>query len=152
MARERNVSADNKPPKNAAARVRAWAASGSTINGIARMLGVGQETFQAWRERYPKLQAAYDEGREMEHKVLFNALFEAAQKGNITAAIFLLKARHGYREGDQSELANRVSINFQLPGAMPLDKFTQARVIEHDDIEHSAKRLPAPSAGRPGRA
>lgn len=71
----------------------------------------------------------------MEHKVLFNALFQQAQKGNTTAAIFLLKTRHGYREGDQSELANRVSINFQLPGAMPLAQFQQMRgkVIEHDD-------------------
>lgn len=71
----------------------------------------------------------------MEHKVLFNALFKQAQNGNTTAAIFLLKTRHGYREGDQSELANRVSINFQLPGAMPLAQFqkVQARVIDHDD-------------------
>lgn len=77
----------------------------------------------------------------MEHKVLFNALFQQAQKGNIVAAIFLLKTRHGYREGDQTELANRVSINFQLPGAMPLAQFQkmqgrvidQTKAIDHDD-------------------
>jgi hypothetical protein len=75
-----------------------------------------------------------DEGREAEHKVLHNALFKQAQNGNITAAIFLLKTRHGYREGDQSEIANRVTINFQLPGAMPLEKFKtiKGKVIEHD--------------------
>lgn len=151
MAKQK-VSTANKPPKDAAARVRAWAASGSTITGIARMLGVGVSTFQTWRERYPDLGAAYDEGREMEHKVLFNSLFEAAKKGNITAAIFLLKARHGYREGDQSELANRVSINFQLPGAMPLDKFTQARTINYGNPDDPAKQLPAPSIGGARRA
>lgn len=40
------------------------------------MLGVSDETFKIWRERFPKLQEAFDEGREMEHKVLHNALFE----------------------------------------------------------------------------
>ena len=82
-----------------------------------------------------------DEGREAEHKVLFNSLFQQAQKGNIVAAMFLLKTRHGYREGDQTELANRVSINFALPGAMPLAQFQQMqgkvinppKAIDHDD-------------------
>ena len=62
-----------------------------------------------------------------------------AMSGNTTSAMFLLKCRHGYREGDQSELANRVSINFQLPGALPLEQF--ARVIEHESDR--AEPLPA---------
>lgn len=71
-----------------------------------------------------------DEGREREHHALFNSLYiNATEKGNVTAAIFLLKARHGYREGDQSDIANKVSINFVLPGAVPLSDY-QAKVIE----------------------
>jgi hypothetical protein len=42
--------------------------------------------------------------------------------------MFLLKSRHGYREGDQSETANRVSITFALPSAMKAEEF---KVIEH---------------------
>ncbi|MCY1310270.1 hypothetical protein D9M69_600390 [compost metagenome] len=58
--------------------------------------------------------------------------------GNVTAAIFLLKARHGYREGDQSEIANKVSINFQLPGALRLEDFARdvspsKGSLSHDD-------------------
>lgn len=52
----------------------------------------------------------------------------AAQKGIVIAAMFLLKARHGYREGDQGETANRVSITFALPGAMKPEQFT----VEND--------------------
>ena len=47
-------------------------------------------------------------------------------------AIFLLKTRHGYREGDQTEQGNRVSVTFNLPGAQPLDAFRRGAVIEHE--------------------
>lgn len=131
MPRAQRVAVDRKPPRNAEARIRAWASEGSTLKGIARSLGVGDETLTIWMERHPKLRAAMDEGREMEHKVLFNSLFTAAEKGNIVAAMFLLKTRHGYVEGNQSEQGNRVSVTFNLPGALPLAQFT-GRVIEHD--------------------
>ncbi|UZO97645.1 Hypothetical protein RMHFA_05589 [Roseomonas mucosa] len=75
-------------------------------------------------------------GRDAEHNTLFNALFKAAtEKGNATAAMFLLKARHGYREGDQSDIANRVSITFALPGAEKLEavvKQDKKKIIDHE--------------------
>lgn len=55
MARTQRVATEHKPPKNAEARIRAWAAEGSSVKGISRMLGVSDETFKIWRERYPKL-------------------------------------------------------------------------------------------------
>jgi hypothetical protein len=58
MASERQkkqVSTEHKPPKNAEARIRAWAGEGSSKKGIARSLGVSDETLQIWMERYPKL-------------------------------------------------------------------------------------------------
>lgn len=71
-----------------------------------------------------------DEGREEEHAMLYAALCKHLDKSP-TPAIFLLKARHGYREGDQTETANRVSINFTLPGAMTVEQFKQRRAIAH---------------------
>jgi hypothetical protein len=50
-------------------------------------------------------------------------LVTKAKAGNIVAAMFLLKARHGYREGDQSDSAGRVSVTIALPGAMTLQQF-----------------------------
>lgn len=132
MGRPQRVALTNKPPRGSEARIRLWASEGATVKGIARSLGVSLETFNTWLERFPKLQAAMDEGREAEHKVLHNSLFKQAQQGNTTAAIFLLKTRHGYREGDQTPSANKVSVTFNLPGAMPLEQFRKGRVIDHD--------------------
>lgn len=137
MPRTQRVAIDRKPPRSAAARIRLWAGEGSTVKGIARSLGVSLETLNEWMERHPELRDAMDEGREAEHKVLHNALFKQAQNGNVTAAIFLLKTRHSYREGDQTGVANKVSVTFNIPGPMALAQFKQGRVIEHDGQPNS---------------
>lgn len=122
-----------KPPRDAAETLLELAASGYNKKGLAYRLGTTVETLNKWLELYPELQQALDEGREREHNALFTALYDSATKGgNVTAAIFLLKARHGYREGDQAEIANRVSINFQMPGALPLEAFVRGETHEHD--------------------
>lgn len=126
-----------KPPQNAADKLREMAAEGVNKVGLAYGLGTSVETLNKWLELHPELQAAIDQGREREHKSLHNALYKAAvEGGNVTAAIFLLKARHGYREGDQGEIANRVSIKFELPGAMRLEDFTKDVTPPRKEIGH----------------
>lgn len=101
------------------------AADGFSIPGVAARLGVSKDTFYRWMDDHPELKDAFDLGREMERHALHNLLYrQAMEQGNATAAMFLLKARHGYREGDQSDHAGRVSINIALPGAMTLQQFT----------------------------
>lgn len=115
------------PPKDAAGKIQEWSANGYSKKAIASRFGVSFDTLQRWIEEDSGLQEAFQAGREKEHHALFNALFtQATTKGNTTAAIFLLKSRHGYREGDQSDNANKVQINFQLPGAMPMAQFKGA--------------------------
>ena len=121
-----------EPPPGTAARIRQLASTGHSIIGIARGLSVSHVVFNRWLDTYPELAEAMTEGREAERLALHDVLFRAAKKGNIVAAIFLLKARHGYREGDQSDTANKVSINFTLPGAMSPEQF-KGNVIEHDE-------------------
>jgi lambda repressor-like predicted transcriptional regulator len=89
------------PPANAARRIAALAASGHSVIGIARGLGTSPDTLRRWLDEDPALAEALAHGREAERLTLHNALYRAARKGNIIAAMFLLKARHGYREGDQ---------------------------------------------------
>lgn len=126
-----------QPPKDAAKKIQEWSAIGYSKRAIATRLGCAFETLQRWMEEDSELQEAFQAGREKEHHALFNALFtQATTKANTTAAIFLLKARHGYREGDQTETANRVSVTFNLPGAMPISTFMKAgKVIEHDPTD-----------------
>lgn len=117
-------------PGNAADRIEALAADGFSMRGVAAGLGTSADTLRRWFDEQPELQEAFERGRERERHTLHNALYRAATElGNMTAAMFLLKSRHGYREGDQADAANRVSINFTLPAAMPLDAF---RIIDHD--------------------
>jgi hypothetical protein len=117
------------PPATAADRIEALAADGFSMRGVAAGLGVSADVLRRWLDEQPDLQEAFDRGRERERHTLHNALYRAAtEQGNMTAAMFLLKARHGYREGDQGDTANRVQITFALPGALPLADF---KVIDH---------------------
>lgn len=103
----------------------ALASDGFSVIGVAHRMGVGKDAFARWLEEDPTLKEAFDHGRENERRALHNKLYRLAMENdNAPAAMFLLKARHGYREGDQSEQANRVSINIALPGAMTLQQFT----------------------------
>lgn len=113
-----------RPKPNAVERVREMAANGFRWVSIAAGLGVTPKTLRNWREEFPELQDAYDEGREVERHTLHSCLAEQARKGNTTAAIFLLKAAHGYREGDQVGQGDRVSVTIALPGAMTMQQFT----------------------------
>lgn len=126
---------DNLPPDDAAEKVERWASMGSGIKAIARGLNVSYETLKIWMKRHPELQDALDAGREAEHQMLYQALLKHLDTSP-TPAIFLLKTRHGYREGDQKDQANTVSINFSLPGAQDLE--TYKTIIEHQPrkIEH----------------
>jgi hypothetical protein len=118
------------PPPNAAARIEQLAACGHSVIGIARGLNTSQDRLRRWCDEDPALAEALVRGREAERFALHNVLYvQATQHHNIVAAMFLLKARHGYREGDQADVANRVSITFALPGALTEDKF---KVIEHE--------------------
>lgn len=128
------------PPHDAAARIEKLASEGWSIKGIAKALGTDHETLGRMLDDHPPLRAGFDAGRERERHALHNSLYTAAMNGQIAAAMFLLKARHGYREGDQSDTANRVSIEFKLPGALKPEQFT---TVEN---EPAAQQLSAPRA------
>ena len=127
------------PPANAAARIESLAATGHSVVGIARGLNTSKEIVARWIAEDPALAEALARGREAERFALHNRLYRAAMKGNIVAAMFLLKARHGYKEGDSTEVANKVQITFALPGAMNADQF---KVIDHEP-----DALPVPATG-----
>lgn len=109
--------------------IQEMAARGLWDREIAQSIGMSPTTFIERKKENPALQAALDAGRAVEHEKLHNALYTAAMNGNIVAAIFLLKARHGYREQDAPrDAASQVVIN--LPGALPLEQF--AKTINHE--------------------
>ena len=92
-----------EPPWNAADVIETLAADGWSMLGIARKLGICRDTLRRWIEENPALNEAIQTGREKERWELHNSLFRAAtERGNVIAAMFLLKARHKYFEYDRS--------------------------------------------------
>lgn len=123
------------PPPDAAQRIQAAAADGFTIPGVAMTLGVNQDVLKRWMDEHPELKQAFAFGREMERRTLHNVLYRAATEGTgkdaLIAAMFLLKARHGYKEGEPvGEQNSRVQIEIKLPGALPPAAY--AEVIDHE--------------------
>lgn len=111
-------------PADATQRIRELAADGWSLVGIAEKLGTNRNTLAQWFDNDPALQEALEAGREQERHTLHNLLYRlATEQGDKIAALFLLKARHGYREGDQGETGNRVSVTFSLPGALKPEQF-----------------------------
>jgi hypothetical protein len=120
------------PPPSAAIAptILALASTGFTKVGVARHFNIDVRTLDRWFEEDVKLAEAFKVGRDQERQSLHNVLYkQAIEKGNIVAAMFLLKSRHGYREGDQSEQSNRVAITFNLPGAMTPDQYRTIEAI-----------------------
>lgn len=129
-----------KPPRGTADKVRRWAAEGSPQKVMARRLGVGVATLKRWLEENETLQAAYDEGVEEEHQLCLQSL-RSHMATSPTPAIFLLKTRHGYREGDQTGQANKVQVTFNIPAAASRDDWVSARVIDVEPEQPAPKRV-----------
>ena len=138
-----------QPPRDAADVIRNAAATGANRRGISMALGVHDQTLQRWLDEREDLREALEEGREVERKTLHNRVYEMAVNGegrdSLLAAFFLLKARHGYVEGEQPQQGNRVTVNFQLPGARPFDP---AMVIENGTADARTERLQNPAIRR----
>lgn len=118
-----------EPPPDAASLIRDLAADGWSKLGIGAKLGTSDEILRRWLTDHPALAEAFAYGREKERHTLHNRLFRIAtesddEKAASIAAMFLLKARHGYREGElPPDSGARVNVNIVLPAARPLSDF-----------------------------
>ena len=111
-------------------QIIALASTGFSKQGIARHYCVNLSTFNRWLEEDDVLAEAFANGREHERQSLHNVLYRlAVDEKDKVSAMFLLKARHGYREGDQQEQANRVNITFNLPGAMTAEQYKTIEAV-----------------------
>ena len=108
--------------------IRNMARLGHPTPSIAATLGVSRETLNQCRKRQPEVEEAFAEGLGgLEHE-LVHSLLEAARKGQVAAAMFLLKCRHGYRETGQTDSAPKVAVQINLPGAM--DERAYMKMVE----------------------
>lgn len=120
----------NRTPRNGKAkisltddglvRLEELAGAGNDQRTIAKELGLAWSSFRDLRDRDEAVQEALARGQGTLADELTHHLLKAARGGNITAAIYLTKARLGWIEGQLPEGAPKtaVQVNIQIPRAM----------------------------------
>lgn len=105
------------------------AANGHPETAISKQLHIDPKTLRAIRRRQPEVQTALDHGRGVLEAELVDILLRHARKGNVVAAIYLSKARCGWRDnGPVPEGASpTTNINIlQLPAPLSVDDYRKA--------------------------
>jgi len=74
--------------------------SGAMLDAAAKAAGISRQTLWRWRREDPDFNAQVEEALMSRIGVVEDALYEAAQRGNITAIVFFLcnRARHRWRD------------------------------------------------------
>ncbi len=104
--------------------ITTMARNGHPVTSIAAALGMSARVMRECRKRQPEVEEAFAVGLGgLEHE-LVHSLLEAARKGQVAAAMFLLKCRHGYRETGQADSAPTVAVQINLPAAMEAKAYT----------------------------
>lgn len=116
-------------------------AAGQDFRTVAKALGISGKTLQEARKRQPEVDEAWERGIAGLADELTHILLQHARKGNVVAAIFLAKARLGWREGDAPEARANIVIN--LPDAATPEAYMRMVGAGH--------ALPGPSDGGPVR-
>ena len=105
--------------------IQRMAAGGRDLASIAAALGIGRDAFRRLRRDDGEAQEALDRGRAALGDELTDILLEHARSGMTVAAIFLAKARCGWREGEAMPggTVNNTQINIQIPPKMSDEEF-----------------------------
>ena len=87
-----------KPTAENLAKVETLAEQGMTQEQIAPCIGIGVSTLYEKINKYPELLEALKKGKEKGIARVTEALLKNVEKGNVTAQIFYLKCRAGWKE------------------------------------------------------
>ena len=102
-------------------------ANGCSRETVAATLGTSTSTLAAAAERDEALSAAMQRGDGALETELVGHLLAHARDGNVTAAIFLLKAKRGMRDtgDDPRKPTERPNITINLPAAATPEAYRQ---------------------------
>jgi hypothetical protein len=88
-----------KPPKHAAALIREGVAEyGATVEAMCDVLQCSRDLFYHWLKRHDEIREAWEQGRAIMEEQLTSILYAQAKGGYAPAAMFLCKAKFGWRD------------------------------------------------------
>ena len=122
-----------KLPSNGLDIIRNLAERGVRETDIARALGMSFKTWKRIKDENDEARETLEEARQIEENKLFGILYEKAMKGDTVSAIFLLKSRHGYKEGADQVNANQVNVKITLPGSMDPEDYRKKIEVQNAD-------------------
>ena len=102
---------------------------GYPLAAIARALSVSVQTLKRLIADDPDLESQVEAQRSFEEGELRDILMELARTGDTVAAIFLAKARHGWRDRDDAKVKLETGSGggvLVVPGVVPLDEWSLA--------------------------
>lgn len=114
-------------------RVMAALLTGYPKAAIARALSVSVKTLERLIQADDDLIEQVEAQRSFEETELRDILMELARKGDTVAAIFLAKARHGWRDRDDAKLTVDTGMGggvLVVPGKMPLEQWSAAAALQ----------------------
>ena len=87
---------------------------GLTDQQVADNMGITATTLYDWLNKYPEISEDHKKGREVADITVMNALYQSAIDGNVTAMIFWMKNRMGWKDKpeDKESVKNNVTITF----------------------------------------
>lgn len=88
------------------AKVEVMAANGLTQQQIADSLGISVSTLYGRKRESEEFEEAIKRGKAKGVAVVTNELMKQVKRGNVTAMIFFLKARAGWKEKNEVDLTN----------------------------------------------
>jgi hypothetical protein len=120
-------------PTNGLETITELAERGVTETDIAKALGMSFDTWLRIKTENEEAKQALEAARAIEKDQLVGMLFDKAMKGDSTAAMFLLKTRHGYLEGKQHVNANQVNVQISVPGSMDAEQYQKKIEVNNNE-------------------
>ena len=82
---------------------------------ICDYMSVGETTFREIEGRQPEVSDAYKKGKAKAIGSIGQSLIQQARNGNISAAIFYLKTQAGWRETEQEQGNQNITLQIVKP-------------------------------------
>ena len=116
--------------------IEEMAKEGMDNTTIHSALGIAKDTFRLMRQRQPDVLDALDRGRAALADELTHILLTKARSGNIIAAIFLAKARCGWREGEPPP-DTRPNVIINLPESHSPEEYLKMINPKPKELNHA---------------